>query len=614
MTETQAREGCTAFSVDKATATHADIFAAVGLADLLADQVGWTKVRLVDEGPLIKVFLDQALDERTLDELSVVPGYRFLQAKSRDPVPAGVEERVDYEAERAKVKRYAEAQKQIRDARKRRDVAKETELAQAIEDDKPADDWRLLQTMYVLTNHNGPNKVHAALMAKPAKEAGKEVAAALRALANGEAPVVSWKTDAVQLFNPLAAKGYARLKPAGTNRNDKTKERWTSPFWEWLRYRGYFGVACPFFQGSKGEHIRVYTPVPARVSLAALKRAAEDMRQAGLWGGAPKLDALAVLRLAEFIVRNSAEGQALHENGLDAILGFALGDEDKTPSDIISGLTITHYQSLGSAKAVSSIETLAVPGWFPIGSTEDAAAWLDILDEHRRVVRGLDDSHSDEVGLLIAYRRFLEQRGSAALKELLSFLGSYGSFLLRAWNTKRRVRAFRTTNLERLVKGMAPEFMPIIEDPGFQAIARAVRRATVQAQFHKARGARDVREIRYDLLPELRRARALPDSAQFVDVVAEFVTKYNTENARRWEMKKRAPANIHTDELESFLRLIDSHSASTVGALLCAYGTCVEPSTSDGQDQDQGSTGDESENLPEASLDDQTDEMTGEEE
>ena len=52
---------------------------------------------------------------------------------------------------------------------------------------------------------------------------------------------------------PLAAKGYARLKPDSVGRNDKTKDAWADPFVEWLRYRGYFLSAMPVFFGPKAE-------------------------------------------------------------------------------------------------------------------------------------------------------------------------------------------------------------------------------------------------------------------------------------------------------------------------------------------------------------------------
>ncbi len=594
-------------AVEKATGTHADVFAAVGLADLLAGVRGDAGVRVRADDRRFVVALDEPLTDHDLDGLAVQPGYPYLRARQKDAVPSGVDA-VDFEAERERAKRYTEIRNALRQATSRK-TEPDPELIQSMQETQPRDDWRLLQVMYRLTNHVSPNRVHATLAALSAEERQRRVAAALRALAEGKRERVPWKADSVQLFNPTAAKGYARLKPDGTDRNDKTKEQWTDDFVEWLRYRGYFRVACPVFQGPKSEHIRLYTPIPANASLAVLKGASATLRRANLWGGAPKVDALAVIGLAEYLIRNSDQGRVASEGALAEILGLSL--EGLTPAEVIAGVAITHYQSLGSARAVSSISTLAIPGWFPVHSPDDARAWIEILDEHRRVVRGLDDSHSDEIGLLIDYRRFLERRGRAAVEALLDFMGSYGQFLVRAWDAKRRVRAFRTTNVRRLLEGMAPSFADIVADPGFEAIARAIRRATVQAQFLKSNGARDLREIRYDLIPELRRARTVPDSKLFVEAVADFVTKYNAENARRRELRKQAPANVHTDEFARFLRLVDEHGANVVGALLCAYGTCVEPREVGG---DEGADDDQIDSEPEpTSTDDLTDSNTPEE-
>ena len=65
----------------------------------------------------------------------------------------------------------------------------------------------------------------------------------------------------------------------------------------------------------------------------------------------------------------------------------------------------------------------------------------------------------------------------------------------------------------------------------------------------KAMNRADYREIRYDLLPELRRKRSLPGVAPLMESVADFVASYNAENGRRREMSRKAPRNITTEEL-----------------------------------------------------------------
>jgi hypothetical protein len=561
------------FRLARSTGTHADVLTAVGLADVLAETVGDTRVDLGAEAQELWVEAQIEPGAAVPGRLTVSPGYPYLRARSTDPLPPGVVDYLCFESERERDRRYAAAREALVQAR-RKGMPVDPTLEHTVQENAPPEHWRPARVMYVLTNHTAPNGVHAYLAGRSAQERSDEVAAALRSLARGQQAAVGWKADSVQLFNPAAAKGYARLKPDSTNRNDRTKEQWTDPFIEWLRYRGYFRAGCPFFLGPRGEDIRLYTPIPARISLAGLRQVTADLRRQGIRASAPKLDILAVLRVAEFLIQHSPQAQEDMRTALEEALGFSL--QDRTPAQVIEGLAITHYQSLGSAKVVSSIQVLAIPDWFPIRHRDDALEWIAILDEHRRVIRGLDDSHSDEIGLLLGYRRFLERRGQGAVDALLDFMGSYGPLLLRAWEAGRRMRVFRTHHLRRLLDGMAPQLSPIIADPGFEAIAQAVRRATVQAQFLKANGANDVREIRYDLLPELQRARRLGDREAFIQVVADFVARYNAENARRREMKKQAPANVRTEEFARFVRLVDEYGAGVVGALLCAYGTCVE--------------------------------------
>jgi len=232
---------------------------------------------------------------------------------------------------------------------------------------------------------------------------------------------------------------------------------------------------------------------------------------------------------------------------------------------------------LGNAKAVSAIATLGLPGWFPMESNADAQEWRAILDEHQRVVRGLQDDHSDEISLLIAYRRFLERRGEDAVRALVEFVCQYGPFVIRAREQGRRIRSMRADYFRRILMGIAPSLSAVFDDPGFRAVAAAVRKSTVSAQALKAMGRRDYREIRYDLLPELRRKSSLPGVKPLAEAVSDFVSKYNAENARRREMGKPAPKNVTTDEFSSLVALIEKCGAPTVGLLLCAYGSCREP-------------------------------------
>jgi hypothetical protein len=99
----------------------------------------------------------------------------------------------------------------------------------------------------------------------------------------------------------------------------------------------------------------------------------------------------------------------------------------------------------------------------------------------------------------------------------------------------------------------------------------------------KSVGARDYREIRYDLLPELRRKRSLPGVGPFLEAVSDFIAAHNTESARRLEQgKSTGIKRVTSEDLESFTRLVLAQkNASVLGAMLAAYATCRVPKVAD---------------------------------
>jgi hypothetical protein len=458
----------TIFQVPRATGTHADVLLAVGLADLL-QQATDEPVHLRAPGAVYELVARLPADWAA--RLPVDAGYQYLRPKAKVAVPAVVpaDRVLDYETERERVRQWRELMQATKG--KPEDPA----LREQLDLLKPRDDWRHWQVLNTLQGDDNTNKVFVALAELSPEQARALIARGLEALRAGRPSAVTWKLSSVQLFAPNAAKGYARLKPDSTDRNDKTKEAWVDPFAEWLRYRGYFLATCPFFTGSKGEGIRILTPQPADITVRSLQTVVGELRRAAVYGAEPKLDALAVLALARTLIRHSelyAQMQAADEQVEELFALFG-----RTPASIISGVAITHYVSLGQARAVAQVGELALPDWFPMHTPEDARAWLAILEEHRRVLVGLRDDRSDEVGLLIAYRRFLQARGPAAVAALLEFMGTYGPFVLRARELKRRVAQFTTDNFRELVGRMMGAYLDILDDPGFQAATTSCPRS-----------------------------------------------------------------------------------------------------------------------------------------
>ena len=582
------------------TRTHGDILAAVGLAELLETVAHDRRVRVEHHGADFAVVLSRPRRPSELTDIPHTAGYKYLQSKSAVALPSGMTagDAIDYQASRDEIATLRKEESELHAKRAQtKDPVERQRLEEAIGELRQRwpiepQQWRRIPPYLMLQGHETANKLIEEIAGLPAVDFGEMVQSGLSAMAERRPTKLGWKVSTVQLFSPNAAKGYARLKPDSTSRGDKGKDAWADPFVEWLRYRGYFTAAVPVFHGSKGEHIRLLVPVPGNVSVAAYRGIVAALPTPPRGASPPKIDSLATLNISRLLIERS---EMFQRAGIDDEL---LEIRGSSPGEIISGLAVTNYQSLGSARAVSALTELVVPGWFRIEDTQDAIDWLAILDEHRAIVRGLEDSHSDELALLLSYRRFLEQRGPSALIGLLDFAGAYGNHVLRVREAGRRIRQFNTDLFGRVVVAMEPKYAQILEDEGFKAVAAAVRRATVGAQVMKSRVrqglARDHREIRYGLLPELRRTSQLSGNREFLAEVARFVDLYNAENARRQEATNRPwHASVTVQELLAFTHQVDVHGAEIIGALLCAYGTCTERRELSTGEPDAASAGDD---------------------
>ncbi len=567
------------FRFSKLTGTHAEVLAVAGLADYLTE-FGDGLVSIKDLGAYFEVRPEPGIAGAIHDPPQSV-GYPFLKASLSVRVPEGVTDVVDYRDEKTRVDRFHEAAKG-KPSNRAAGVGRFTDdTGDSLEHDRPRPDWLLLQVLNTLQGDEISGKVHATIVNTESTVFKKEVSGALYNLSNGKPSGLKWPKSSVMLFTPNLAKGYARLRPDSTARDGSAGKRWADPFVDWLKFRGYFRIACPFFVGNKAEHVRMIVPIPGDVTVRTFNGVVSNLRTAGVFGGAPKLDALAVLSLAHILIEGSQE---YHDPGTGTSPFPSLFLANKRVNQVISGVIITHYQSMGRAKAVSDISVLALPGWFMLQDSTDADDMLIALYEHKQVICGLQDDHSDEIDLLIKYRKFLEQRGEQAAHAFLNFLQSYALFWMSTFGAEesgreRRPRRFNERLVRRILVENVKQLSEIIENPGFVAIARAIRKSTVSAQALKVIKKEVPREIRYGLLHELRRKRSL-STEEFVEAVADFISRYNAENARLREVKgdlSAAPANITDSEFQEFVTLFDrGWKPSLVGALLIALGSCRE--------------------------------------
>lgn len=116
----------------------------------------------------------------------------------------------------------------------------------------------------------------------------------------------------------------------------------------------------------------------------------------------------------------------------------------------------------------------------------------------------------------------------------------------------------------------------IVENPGFQNVAYAIRHSTVIPQGRKARGEDTLYDIRYGLGMELKRKATVRDN--FVAALADFMQSYNQENRQVLESRKQQKRrDLRTTDMEAVVRLVDEYGPEVVANLLVAYGYAREP-------------------------------------
>jgi len=202
-----------------------------------------------------------------------------------------------------------------------------------------------------------------------------------------------------------------------------------------------------------------------------------------------------------------------------------------------------------------------------VSNPEEIAAALAVLEEHEAIVRQFDEAHGDEYELLLSYRDFCS---GDDLEAFFAFTTPYSAFIIGRRERRQYARQFTTDNLRRLIMASDEKLMPILENRGFQNIAYAIRQSTVIAQFRKQQGDRRY-DVRYGLGQQL--ARKAHDSREFIAELADFLHKYNAENAQVMETRPGPyRRSLQVSDIEDIVRLIDTYGAKTVCNLLIAYG------------------------------------------
>lgn len=562
----------------KKTGTYADSLAVAGLERLLY-LLDAGRSRIEDKGGFYELILEAPVRLEELDYESVrnSPGYRYIKLRESSSVPL---HHLDYQAESEVARNYW-------DLRSNLGHNLTQDQRNQLEEKAPMSRWYLYQNVYSLKGFGAPNKqgtynkLHEYIRNAEPMAFRETLLLKLGNLADGvlakDAAPKTFKPDvsSVQAFGPLTGKGVNSPKTTLPTASS-LPNMFLDWFDEYLKYLGLDIVANARAIGKgRNKDVKLFVLAPGSIKAEALGKLSSDFFKLRLRSASTQIDVQSSLGTAMALVTQ------LSSDDLDEY-------EEQTPRDFISGIQTAYFKNLGKAHALANVGFIGLPGWFPVTS-DNVEEWLEILEEHRQILRNLDEERSKEAELLFLYRDFLSAgRGSEQTKELLEFLASYASYLMRVgveadspdkW--RRQVKQFTTRNLRRLLVSIDKSFSEIVENQGFQAIASAIRSATVREQYHNAHRNR-IFEIEYGLFQELK--RKAPFRGEFVGVLSEFVIKYNAQNARYYERtggnpQRRRP-QVTKSDLDQVVKLLDDKKSEAIAMLLIAYGSASDFSTS----------------------------------
>ena len=540
------------------TGTYADTLEAIGTATLIKELSGAAPV-VTDLNGAFQIEWEASGLLRPPE-----PGFPYIWVRKNEPERPVMSDVLDYESERTKRDVYNEWRKTENTSHR---VAEALEAHGASAPVKPSEDFALASILASMRKGWRADLDLAKWLTEDRDRAHAWARERLSGSSFADAPRVTNS----QILNPIGGKGVSAPKTQARSAGSVPKEL-VDPFSEWMKMRGMWTAMLAY---RNGDDFKFYVIEPRDIRASALKPVRDKLRRRNLWGGV-RLDIEATLRCAEVLIRHSEPFYVAtdHEDDED----FLRPDEiyGKSPHDIISGLRLAYFMSLGTAAALMNESLLPLPDWFKINSRDDAADYFRLITEAIGVDTGrgdkrsygclasLDEKKSDDGAILQQFRTWLL---TGRHEELLEFHAHFAEHVMQRFGASEFARPFSTTYLDTLfTKGFNME--DIVTNSGFLSVARAVRNATVYAACGRTRF-----DVRFGLAQKWKQ-EIKAGKADFVSEVAQFVQDYNWENVHRRESRFHP---VSTEDLDRVVALIEQHDQELIGSLLLAYGYSYRP-------------------------------------
>ncbi len=357
------------------------------------------------------------------------------------------------------------------------------------------------------------------------------------------------KITANQLLNPNKGKGIKSTK-ANSAANTNFDSYWIP---ETMKISGAItDMICQLVKvGSNSYDLKIFVSAYKQVKYSFKQTIIPDFKK-HLKGNTPiKIDILNILTLTKIVIQNS---------------GYTIVKQKV--KNIIDGLHSVYQKDLGQGKAVVNIGYIQVPSFIEISNKEQNDDWIDLLDEQINIINGIDELGETINGLML-YRNFIS---TSNIYNFFDFSYWYAIYLSTKLSKNEFVIPYKIKTLNKLYKNMETKELKlseIISNPGFQAVAKAIRNSTISLQFMPTENRKY--EVRYGLAQELQsKSKSKKDLSEFI---GEFISFYNSETARSYEKEGRTyRSTVRSDELNEFYSLLDKYPSKLIGALLASYG------------------------------------------
>lgn len=607
--------------IDKSTGTFADNLAAFGLAYVIKEIVGEGAVTLIDQGGAFQIVCDSPISEKLVGQQRFFFAAPFLitfDNKTKTKMVKGADISlsdlpltnddtvVDYEVQKKNRQDFFEYRNSLSAEDKVKLASREIHAPV-----NPHNHWEIFRAI-----NPGALQGYNSLMAQwwRGKDDFPNVLRVLLAMTatnpnDIEGAETEWKklcktngwankeATAAQLFNPAQGKG-----------TSNTKAEWRDPgnvksFWllEWLRAVGLFkGAITRVPKDSKDR--KTYVLMPAHLDWGSHQQIMSDFHKAMAGTNTPvKLDIFVALRYTKELLKHyeKARTEDLEQMAFN-----------KRAGDLVAGMAMAFYKSLGNSPAVMNMASINLPAWVKFSNTETLEKLKIALEEHLYIISKLDETRGDQFGMLHQYRDFLSTREAGDLEPFFEFTTAYSGFVISQRERGNKVPQFSTTTLEILFMNSDDSqqtFSQILQTEGFKNVAYAIRHSTVVPQGLKARKLKPVVSIRYGLGQQLARKSAYP--SDFIAEIAEFLHMYNAENAQLRENRRTVyRKNVTTADIDALAQLVDKFGSKVVCNMLIAYGYAREPQQEDKHDDESPSLSDGFEDDAESNTNEESEE------